>query len=186
MRRLVSLMAVAAFMTGSGLLAENWPHWRGPSANGVSSETGLPMTLSATENVAWKLPLPAYSGSTPIIWDDLVFLSVATSNASGDLELWAVDRNTQDVRWKVSLAGGNHIERKQNMSSPSPVTDGRHVWVMTGVGVLKAFDFAGQELWIRDIQGDYGRFGLNWGVRILAPAERRRPVSTGAARHEDG
>ena len=163
MRRLVSLMAVAAFMTGSGLLAENWPHWRGPSANGVSSETGLPMTWSATENVAWKLPLPAYSGSTPIIWDDLVFLSVATSNASGDLELWAVDRNTQDVRWKVSLAGGNHIERKQNMSSPSPVTDGRHVWVMTGVGVLKAFDFAGQELWMRDIQGDYGRFGLNWG-----------------------
>ena len=55
------------------------------------------------------------------------------------------------------------MERKQNMSSPSPVTDGRHVWVMTGVGVLKAFDFAGKEIWSRDIQKDYGRFGLNWG-----------------------
>jgi outer membrane protein assembly factor BamB len=55
------------------------------------------------------------------------------------------------------------MERKQNMSSPSPVTDGRHVWVMTGVGVLKAFDFAGTELWSRNIQTDYGRFGLNWG-----------------------
>ena len=163
MRRLVALMAVAAFTTGSGLLAENWPHWRGPSANGVSSETGLPVTWSATENVAWKLPLPAYSGSTPIIWGDLVFLSVATANASGELELWAVDRNTHVPRWKASLAGGNHIERKQNMSSPSPVTDGRHVWIMTGVGVLKAFDFDGQEIWMRDIQSDYGRFGLNWG-----------------------
>jgi outer membrane protein assembly factor BamB len=65
--------------------------------------------------------------------------------------------------WKRPVAGGNHIERKQNMSSPSPVTDGKNVWVMTGVGMLKAFDFAGKELWSRDIQTDHGRFGLNWG-----------------------
>jgi outer membrane protein assembly factor BamB len=49
------------------------------------------------------------------------------------------------------------------MSSPSPVTDGKSVWVMTGTGILKAFDFAGKELWMRDIQAEYGRFGLNWG-----------------------
>ena len=53
--------------------------------------------------------------------------------------------------------------RKQNMSSPSPVTDGTSVWVMTGTGILKAFDFDGKELWMRDIQKDYGTFGLNWG-----------------------
>jgi outer membrane protein assembly factor BamB len=55
------------------------------------------------------------------------------------------------------------MERKQNMSTPSPVTDGQHVWVMTGVGALKAFDFAGKEIWSRNIQEDYGKFGLNWG-----------------------
>ena len=49
------------------------------------------------------------------------------------------------------------------MSSPSPVTDGRNVWVVTGTGILKAFDFSGTELWARDIQKDYGRFGLNYG-----------------------
>ena len=49
------------------------------------------------------------------------------------------------------------------MSSPSPVTDGKHVWVMTGTGVLKAFDFAGKELWTRDIQKDYGAFGIQFG-----------------------
>ena len=49
------------------------------------------------------------------------------------------------------------------MSSPSPVTDGKRVWVMTGVGILKSFDFDGKELWARDIQKDYGYFGLNWG-----------------------
>src|SRR5204863_9204859 len=52
---------------------------------------------------------------------------------------------------------------KQNMSTPSPVADGTGVWVMTGTGILKAFDFEGHERWQRDIQKDYGRFGLNWG-----------------------
>jgi outer membrane protein assembly factor BamB len=49
------------------------------------------------------------------------------------------------------------------MSSPSPVTDGQTVWVMTGTGVFKAFDYSGKELWAREIQKDYGAFGLNWG-----------------------
>ena len=49
------------------------------------------------------------------------------------------------------------------MSSPSPVTDGVAVYVMTGTGVLKGFDFNGKELWSRNIQKDYGEFGMNWG-----------------------
>jgi outer membrane protein assembly factor BamB len=163
MRNLVTPVCLLILAASTTLLADNWPHWRGPTRDGVSAETGLPIKWSATENVAWKMALPAYSGSTPIIWGDLIFLSMATASAAGELELWAVDRNKQAVAWKRPIAGGNHIERKQNMSSPSPVTDGERVWVMTGVGVLKSFDFAGKELWSRDIQADYGRFGLNWG-----------------------
>jgi outer membrane protein assembly factor BamB len=53
--------------------------------------------------------------------------------------------------------------QKQNMSTPSPVTDGRMVWAMTGTGILKAFDFAGVEKWARDIQKEFGRFGLGFG-----------------------
>ena len=116
-----------------------------------------------TKNIAWKLPLPAYSGSTPIIWGDTIFLNVATGTNTGELELWAIDRNKQAVSWKRPIADANHMERKQNMSSPSPVTDGKYVWVMTGLGILKAFDFGGKEIWTRDIQADYGKFGLNWG-----------------------
>jgi outer membrane protein assembly factor BamB len=145
------------------LLAGTWPQWRGPSLDGVSTEKGLPTTWSATENVSWKLPLPAFSGSTPIIWDDLVFLNVATERATGQIELWAVNRTKQAVVWKRPLSGGNRIGNKQNMSSPSPVTDGRFVWVLTGTGILKAFDFAGKELWARDIQKDYGPFGIQFG-----------------------
>jgi len=73
-----------------------------------------------------------------------------------------------EVAWKRPLSGGNNRQRKQNMSTPSPVTDGTNVWVMTGTGILKAFDFAGTELWARDIQKDYGRFGLNWGYASSA------------------
>jgi outer membrane protein assembly factor BamB len=131
-------------------------------------QEGRPLTPLAcadftTSNIAWRLPLPAYSGSTPIVWGDLIFLNVATAANTGELELWAVNRRTQSVAWKRPIAGTNHMERKQNMSSPSPVTDGWHVWVMTGVGVLKGFDFEGKEIWSRHIQEDYGRFGLNWG-----------------------
>jgi outer membrane protein assembly factor BamB len=154
---------LVAMATAATLSAENWPQWRGPAKNGVSTERGLPLKWSTTENIAWKLAMPGRSGSTPIIWGETIFLNIGTADRSGDLELWALDRADGRIRWKKHIAGGNHVERKQNMSSPSPVTDGQTVWVMTGVGILKAFDFGGKELWMRDIQKDYGRFGLNWG-----------------------
>jgi outer membrane protein assembly factor BamB len=128
--------------------------------NGVSAETNLPLHWSKSENIGWRLALPSWSGSTPIVWNDRVFVNVAEGD---NLSLWAVSRGSGAPLWKKHLGGGNHTERKQNMSTPSPVTDGQHVWTMTGTGILKAFDFAGSEIWTRDIQKDYGRFGLNWG-----------------------
>jgi len=154
-----SVFAVAVISVS----AENWPAWRGPLANGISGETGLPTKWSTTENIAWKLPVPSRSGATPIIWNNHIFLNVATAMTTGDLELWAVDRVKGEPLWKRPLGGGNNQQRKQNMSTPSPVTDGTTVWVMTGTGILKAFDFKGTELWMRDVQKDYGFFGLNWG-----------------------
>ena len=139
---------------------ENWPAWRGPHRDGVSAERNLPLRWDTEENITWKLALPQWSGSTPIIWGDKIFLNVADGR---DIQLWCVDRNTGMPIWKKRLSGGNHREHKQNMSSPSPVTDGRHVYVMTGTGIFTAFDFEGNQQWRRDIQQDYGRFGLNWG-----------------------
>ena len=165
MRKPLTLSLALACFAGVSLAADNWPHWRGPSMNGVSAATGLPLKWSADtgENIAWKLPMPSRSGATPIIWKNHIFLNVATAERDGDLELWAVDRGKGEVMWKRPLSGGNQMARKQNMSTPSPVTDGTAVWVMTGTGILKSFDFSGTELWTRDIQKDYGRFGLNWG-----------------------
>lgn len=140
--------------------AENWPQWRGPALNGVSGEKNLPVHWTREENIAWKLAMPSWSGATPIIWGDRIFLNVADKD---DLFLWCVDRVHGSVLWKKHVAGGNFKINKQNMSSPSPVTDGTAVYVMTGNGIFKGFDFTGNELWEREIQKDYGKFGLNWG-----------------------
>ena len=137
-----------------------WPQWRGPHLRGVSDETNLPERWSKTENIAWKLPMPGRSGSTPIVWGDQIFLNVSDGRT---ISLWCIDRVRGSVLWRQPLATGDRFERKHNMSSPSPVTDGRNVWVMTGTGMLKAFDVAGTLLWTRDFQKDYGTFGMQYG-----------------------
>ncbi len=121
--------------------ADNWPQWRGPNLNGLSNEKNLPVKWTTDENVTWKLAMPGWSGSTPVIWQNQIFLNVAEGN---DLYLWSVDRTKGTVLWKKLLGSGNVKMRKQNMSSPSPVTDGKSVYVMTGTGILKGFDFNGK------------------------------------------
>ena len=171
------VVAVAALATAAGVAhADNWPHWRGPDATGASAEKGLPVKWSDTENVVWKLAMPARSGATPIIWDRHIFLNVGDGT---DLWLWAVDRDAGTVLWKQKVGGDNITTRKQNMSSPSPVTDGKRVWVLTGTGVVKAFDFSGKELWMRDVvapgrEGDYeyvctypGHWEMMWGTLVV-------------------
>jgi outer membrane protein assembly factor BamB len=167
MRRSVIVSAVLVLTLSLAFLhvhADNWPNWRGPSANNISAEKNLPVKWSMTENLTWKLPMPDRSGSTPVIWGDTIFLNIAEgTKTTGALSLWAVDRVKGEVLWKKPMGTGDVNMRKQNMSSPSPVTDGKMVWAMTGTGILKAFDFKGNELWMREIQKDYGKFGLNWG-----------------------
>ena len=161
------VLALALASSIVTLHAENWPQWRGPQRNGLSAEKNLPVKWSETDGVAWKLQMPALSGSTPIIWGDRIFLNVADAlpdtGEKPSLHLWCVDRTKGTILWQRDLGGGNRMQRKQNQSTPSPVTDGTNVWVMTGTGILKAFDLSGKELWARDIQKDYGQFGLNWG-----------------------
>ncbi len=156
----MKLGILSALVVTAALTAANWPQWRGPELNGSSAERNLPVRWTPAENIAWKLPMPAWSGSTPVIWGDLIFLNVAEGD---NLSLWCVDRRGPKIMWQRPLGAGNVKVRKQNMSSPSPVTDGKNVWAMTGTGVLKGFDFAGKELWHRDMQAEYGKFGLNWG-----------------------
>jgi outer membrane protein assembly factor BamB len=143
----------------SVLSADPWPQWRGPHLNGISKEKNLPTRWSKTENIAWRLSLPPLTGSTPAIWGSRIFLHLVEDDA---MYLWCVERSAGTVLWKKHVADGDMMARKANMSSPSPVTDGEHVWVMTGTGTLKAFDMDGNERWTRNLSKEYGAFGLNW------------------------
>ena len=155
------MRSIVAIILSTGMLAAaNWPTWRGPTRDGVSTEKNLPTSWSTTSNVTWKLAMPDVSGSTPAIWGENIFLSTAEG---GTIQLWCVDRNTGKLRWKQMVADRDTRVRKGNMSSPSPVTDGKTVYVMSGNGQVKAFDPTGKELWHRDLWKDHGKFGLNHG-----------------------
>lgn len=88
----------------------------------------------------------------------------AAGQASHDaLLLLAISRKDGSVLWRRTVGSGNRIYRKQNLASPSPITDGQRVWVMTGGGDLACYKADGDKVWARNIQQDYGRFGLNHG-----------------------
>ncbi len=150
---------------------DNWPQWRGPDQNGVSAATELPTTWSLTKNIVWKTALPSWSASTPIIWGDRIFVTSPSPAASEEekepggkeLLLLCISRVNGKELWRHKLHEGNWLYRKQNNTSPSPVTDGKHVWVVTGTGQVTALDMDGKVLWKRNLQKDYGDFGLNFG-----------------------
>src|SRR2546427_11504296 len=76
-KKIILFLLSFAAVSGAAPRAENWPQWRGPAGDGLSGEKNLPVRWSKTENLTWKLDLPAGSGSTPIVWGDCIFLRIA-------------------------------------------------------------------------------------------------------------
>lgn len=187
------LLGLAAFGSPYNLRAENWGHWRGPEFNGSTTETGLPETWSKTEGVAWVTPLPGYSGATPVVWGDSVFVS--SPDKERNLTLMCLDRKDGKVRWQKIVSAGDREKGRNNMASPSPVTDGKSVFVIYGTGDLAAFDYAGHELWKRNLAKEYGRFSINWiygaspllyNGKLYVEVLQRNPVPPGYTSAIDG
>lgn len=144
-------------------MSENWPGWRGPSGNGVSTEKNLPVEWSPDKNVAWKLELPGPAGASPVVWGDRIFLTSA--NPAGELVLLAVDTKGQKL-WEQVVSSGNQVARgdEGNSASPSPVTDGTHVWTFMGEGTLGCYTVEGKEKWKFNVQDRYGKFSIQFGM----------------------
>jgi outer membrane protein assembly factor BamB len=152
-----------------------WPNWRGPEHNGTTDNaSNLPENWGTDQNVRWKLKMPAWSGSTPIIWEDRVFLLSpskpekplpAGERGPGgqDILLYCVSRTNGEVLWRRPVDRGNWLRMKHNSSSPSPVTDGRHVWAVSGNGHVAAFDIDGTPQWTFSIEEHFGPIGTNFG-----------------------
>jgi outer membrane protein assembly factor BamB len=142
--------------------AEDWPQWRGTKLDGLSHETGLPGKFSKTENVLWRLPLPGPAGATPIVWENRIFL---TSAKGQELILLAVSTDGK-LLWEQTLANHNENVRgdEGNFASPSPSTDGEHVWAMMGTGDIGCYTLDGKEIWKFNLQDRVGKFNIYFGM----------------------
>jgi outer membrane protein assembly factor BamB len=157
---------VAAFIvTGmsSTTRAENWPQWRGPRGDGVSLEKKIPTKFSKTEGVRWRTPMPGQAGATPCVWEDRVYV---TSSDKDDLVLLCIDIADGKVRWSRKVGTGNQDARagEGNSASPSPCTDGEHVWVLFGTGALACYSKEGNEVWKLDINERFGKLDIQFGL----------------------
>ena len=153
---LILLFAALIFVGNS--FAENWPQWRGLHNDGISTETDVPIQWSQSDNVRWRLPLPGDGASTPIVWEDKIFLTSAEGSA---LVLMCVSTKGKAL-WKRTLGRGNRVVRggEGNSAAPSPTTDGNHVWAFLGTGALACYDFEGNRVWETNLEERYGRFDL--------------------------
>src|SRR5687767_15499491 len=104
---------IGALVLATGALGDNWPQWRGPLYNGSSTEKGLPTTFSREENVKWVAPMSGPAASTPIIWQDRVFLS-STDTAQRKLVAICLDRKTGKVLWQHEVAEGLGHDNRSN------------------------------------------------------------------------
>ena len=161
------LLVFGASWQPSRTLAENWPQWRGPALNGICVEKILPVAWSAEKgvewkNVAWKQPLPGSAGSTPVVWEDRIYLTSATED--DQLVLLCITTSGKEL-WRRRLDGGNHAVRDDegNLASPSPCTDGKRVWALVGTGQLACFDALGNEQWHIDLGERYGKIEIAFG-----------------------
>lgn len=133
-------------------LAENWPSWRGPQANGISNERSLPVTWSATQNVRWKAPLPGPGNSTPIVWGDRVFLTQSLDKGKRRAVLCFARADGKKIWQRGVPCTVKEVTPADNPPcSSSPVTDGQAVYANFASAGVVAYDFNGKKLWHRDL-----------------------------------
>jgi len=156
--------------------AENWPQWRGPGGQGVSSEEQVPVEWQPDRHIAWKVPLP-HGYSSPVVWGDRLYLtaviegevlpgaravehtmegkpwihpdSVAADRKHTFMVL-ALDTKTGKTLWEqVAYEGPVHDarHRRSSFAGPTAATDGRMVFAYFGPEGLYAFTTEGKLVW---------------------------------------
>ncbi|MBM3823222.1 MAG: hypothetical protein FJ404_10110 [Verrucomicrobia bacterium] len=160
--RLKSLLLLSCFLGGIGLMhAENWPRFRGPSGQGLSTEKRLPLHWSATSNVVWKVAIPGEGWSSPIVWGKRVFVTTVTDQSTR-CRVLCLDRDSGELIWDRTVFEIVPLrkESKNSYATPTPVTDGKRVYAVFGDGSMAALDFKGGVVWTNREISFYSRHGL--------------------------
>ena len=176
----------------SPLLAENWPGFRGPNARGIAESSKLPTTwdVAKGKNIAWKTAIPGLGLSSPVVWDNLVFLTTAVSSnpqmvfeakligqrddrqdqAEQEFRVLAIDKQSGRIVWNQLAAKTKpRVLRHPHNSyaSPTLATDGKHLIAFFGSEGLFCYNLSGKLLWSKDLgalnQGAFDVPDYQWG-----------------------
>ena len=180
-------MVVCVILIGAGsVLAQDWPGWRG-DGRGISAQKNLPLTWSEDQGVKWKTPIPGAGHSSPIVWQDRVFVTTAVAGdpnvetfrggvyMGGDrskpdaseysYRVICLDADRGSVLWSKAVTRQRPKTRrhtKNTYASETPVTDGKYVFASFGSAGLYAVDFEGNVVWQRNLGLMRRRAG--WGT----------------------
>jgi outer membrane protein assembly factor BamB len=161
----VNALLAALMLLTAGEAGDCWPAFRG-YGDSLSAAQSLPLHWSQDNGVAWSVDLPGYGQSSPVVWQDRVFVTsmegenketavVLCFDLKSGRELWA-RRFPSSQRVTVS----NYVSR----SAPTPVVDGERVYAFFESGDLAAFSHDGHEVWKRSLTSEYGPLKGNHGV----------------------
>ncbi len=169
-----SLAALILALTTTALPAADWTQFRGPSGLGISTETGLPLTWSSTENIVWKAEMPGPGASSPIALGNRVFITCYSGYGlepgTGDEKdlrrhLLCLSRKDGETIWKKEFEPKLPEHRYQGEGSyhgyaaSTPTTDGQRLYVFFGKSGVFCFDLDGNQLW----QTSVGENTNGWG-----------------------
>ncbi len=168
-------LALGLLMSNAGA-GQNWPSFRGPSASGVAQgdKTPTEWSVSPSKNILWKTPIPGLGHSSPVIWEDRIFVTTAIQKQGesnlkvgmyGDVEsvtekepfswhVYCIDRNNGDILWDQQAYQGNpKVKRhpKSSHANATPCTNGNYVVAFFGSEGLYCYDMAGNLLWQKDL-----------------------------------
>jgi len=140
------LLLLALAVSALAADTQNWPQYRGANSDGLGEGATLPETWSETENVVWKVKVPGWGWSSPIVWGDKVFVTAAVGEkelptphvggyvGTGEVHLWmlyCLDFETGKILWEFEAHKGIPPQMRLPRSSfanETPVTDGERVY----------------------------------------------------------
>ena len=169
------LFLLTGLLLGAGgtIAAEDWPEFRGPAGQGISTATGLPVEWSTTKNVAWKQPVPGGGWASPVVSRGQIFLTAGVAGADGRPSLRALCFETATGRmlWNTEVfsaaeSGAQPIHDKNTQASPTPILEGDRLYVHFGHHGTACLDRTGKIVW-RNQRLGYESVHGNGGSPIL-------------------